>query len=124
MRDFLLYFFKIEFFIHSLFILYSLFIMVHSIDSLCARIIVLENIIQSLLSSKTHIQSSSCKRSSGFHAFARSFRPHIRSSLLYKHFLIYANYNFIPSTKDINREIALAWASLSSLEKSHWILLS
>ena len=93
--------------------------MAHNIDSLCARIIVLENIIQSLLSSKTHIKTSS-KRSSGFHAFATSFRPHIRSALLYKHFLIYANYNFIPSAKDIHQEIALAWASLTPLEKSHW----
>jgi hypothetical protein len=94
--------------------------MAHNIDSLCARIIVLENIIQSLLSSKTHIISSSHKRSSGFHAFARSFRPHIRSALLYKHFLIYSNYHFIPSAKDINHEIALAWASLTPLEKYHW----
>jgi len=94
--------------------------MAHNIDSLYARIIVLENHIQSLLSSKTHIISSSSKRSSGFHAFARSFRPHIRSALLYKYFLIYANYNFIPSAKDINQEIALAWASLTPLEKYHW----
>ena len=93
--------------------------MAHTIDSLCARIIILENHIQSLLSSNIHI-----KRSSGYHLFARTFRPHIRSSLLYKYFLLYNNYNFIPSNKIINQEIALTWASLSPLEKFHWILLA
>ena len=83
--------------------------MVHTIDLLKARIEFLEFHIQSLLSYNKK------KRISGFHVFAQSVRPHVRSYLFHI-------YHFNPTNTDIIKEISAMWNDISTEEKDHWIL--
>jgi hypothetical protein len=82
--------------------------MKHNIESLCARIIVLENIIHSLLSS---YPTKSPPVSKLFH---KSFESHVKTYFIFKH-------HFIPTKKDIHSEIVSLWLNLSTEQQSHWI---
>ena len=84
--------------------------MVSTIQQLNARIDSLESQIQSLLSSKLHV-----KKCSGFNLFAKTFRPHIRSSLSF-------HSTHTPLNIHVMKEIALTWNLLLPEEKNHWNL--
>ena len=93
--------------------------MVLTIDQLQARITSLEMHIQ-LLSSKftvkpKHKSQPKHKHNSGFKAFAKAVRPHVRSYLFNS-----ANSHFIPKNTDINIEISAMWNEISPEEKLHW----
>jgi hypothetical protein len=85
--------------------------MVSTIQQLNARIDSLESQIQSLLSSKLHVKPLA----SGFNLFAKTFRPHIRSSLSF-------HSTHTPLNIHVMKEIALTWNLLLPEEKNHWNL--
>lgn len=97
--------------------------MVLTIDQLQARITSLEMHIQ-LLSSNFTVNHKhkhkpqpkhKPKHNSGFKAFAKAVRPHVRSYLFNN-----ANSHFIPKNTDINIEISAMWNEISPEEKLHW----
>lgn len=99
--------------------------MVHTIDTLKARIDFLEIHILSLLSFKVqHKHKHKHKHTNGFKLFSQAVRPHVRSYLFKLHFAITGNYNFNPKNTDIIKEISAMWNDLSFEEKFHWAHLT
>jgi hypothetical protein len=88
--------------------------MVHSVDTLIARIHILEIRIQSLLALNTPHKAL---HKNGFRLFAQSIRSHIRSQLFH-------TLHTHPTNTDIIKEISAIWNHISTEEKSHWLHLA
>jgi hypothetical protein len=82
--------------------------MTHTIDSLCARIIILENRILSLR------KYTSCSKETPVNKdFTNAFKHHIASHFIYK-------MKCKPTPQLIHSEIKTLWNQLSKEEQSHW----
>ena len=95
--------------------------MVHNIESLVARIELLESRIQLLISSQ--VQSKK-KFNSGFQLFAQSMIHHVRSDICKKHFDTFHTHDFKPKYTHVLHEISLLWSSLPTELKAHFQLHS
>ena len=93
--------------------------MVHTIDSLLARIQLLESHIQSLLYAY-YLRTNSIPPHA-FKNFSKLFRHHVRSSISHQFFITTGNPHFIPNNNYIMKELASLWSLLSLPEKLHWL---
>ena len=81
--------------------------MSHTIDSLCARIIILEKHILSL-------QKYTSNHTPVSKEFYKSFKSHITSYIIFR-------LSYKPTPHDVKLEIKTLWNQLSKEEQSHWI---